>query len=511
MNIKVAKKEISNSIKAYLAKDEKGEYLIPTTRQRPILLMGPPGVGKTAIMEQVASENKIALVSYTITHHTRESAVGVAQIVNMHYNKESFQVTSYTMSEIIAEIYHKMNRTGLNEGILFLDEINCVDESLSPSILQFLQFKTFGTHSIPDGWVIVVAGNPSEYNDSVKDFDMVTLDRLKRMEIAPDFDVWREYAFKARVNNAIISYLYNNRDDFYVIGKNIADKQFVTARGWEDLSDMLTAYEKYNLEVSFDFIQEYVQHPHVASSFYEYYNRYVSNVKNMDIKTAFETGDADKVMAQYSALEEDMKTAFMIKTVHELAEIVYECEYQKLYAYNVVKMAEEVGKIYETSRSNYRSNTYSVTEGMRQMLTKQIEANLVSRNQISAMRNAIKFVDDIALKYARGTDEMLFIAEIYKDIQKEFEPIDSFYEAFLNKTKVMFNNAFYITKAIFADGKYDEYMDEFRKNYHIVNFINNELKDEYGYLIKDITDMNLDNGDDVCYQKAAICVHGTAR
>ena len=73
MNIKVAKQEITNSIKAYLAKDERGQYLIPTTRQRPILMIGAPGIGKTAIMEQVARENKVALVSYTITHHTRNT------------------------------------------------------------------------------------------------------------------------------------------------------------------------------------------------------------------------------------------------------------------------------------------------------------------------------------------------------------------------------------------------------------------------------------------------------
>ena len=52
MNIKRAKQEIKDSIEAYLAKDEFGEYLIPAIRQRPILLMGAPGIGKTQIMEQ---------------------------------------------------------------------------------------------------------------------------------------------------------------------------------------------------------------------------------------------------------------------------------------------------------------------------------------------------------------------------------------------------------------------------------------------------------------------------
>ena len=81
MDIKRAKQEIKDSREAYLAKDEFGEYLIPAIRQRPILLMGAPGIGKTQIMEQIARECKVGLVSYTITHHTRQSAVGLPKIV----------------------------------------------------------------------------------------------------------------------------------------------------------------------------------------------------------------------------------------------------------------------------------------------------------------------------------------------------------------------------------------------------------------------------------------------
>lgn len=76
MNIKRAKQEIKDSIEAYLTKDNYGEYKIPSIRQRPILLMGPPGIGKTQIMEQIARECEIGLVAYTITHHTRQSAIG---------------------------------------------------------------------------------------------------------------------------------------------------------------------------------------------------------------------------------------------------------------------------------------------------------------------------------------------------------------------------------------------------------------------------------------------------
>ena len=194
MNIKRAKEEIKNTAAAYLLKDEDGEYAIPSMRQRPVLLIGPPGVGKTQIMEQAARECGIGLVSYTITHHTRQSAVGLPRIETREFDGQEYAVTEYTMSEIVAAVYRKMEETGLKEGILFLDEINCVSETLAPAMLQFLQYKTFGSHKIPDGWIIVAAGNPPEYNKSVREFDIVTLDRMKRMNVEPDYTVWKEYA-----------------------------------------------------------------------------------------------------------------------------------------------------------------------------------------------------------------------------------------------------------------------------------------------------------------------------
>ena len=85
MNIKEAKEQIQNAIKAYFTKDEFGGYVIPIERQRPIFMMGPPGIGKTAIMEQVASELNVGLVSYSMTHHTRQSALGLPFIEKKTY------------------------------------------------------------------------------------------------------------------------------------------------------------------------------------------------------------------------------------------------------------------------------------------------------------------------------------------------------------------------------------------------------------------------------------------
>ena len=272
MNIKQAKEQIKNAMTAYFTKDEFGNYIIPLEKQRPVFLMGPPGVGKTAIMEQIAQEMGVGLVSYSMTHHTRQSALGLPFIETKNYGGKEVPVSEYTMSEIIASVYDMMEETGLREGILFLDEINCVSETLAPSMLQFLQFKVFGRHRVPDGWIVVTAGNPPEFNSSVRDFDIVTWDRLKRIDVEADYAVWKEYALRIGVHPAITTYLDIKKSDFFRIESTVDGVSFVTARGWTDLSDMIRLFEKHGLPVNEDLVIQYLQNARIAKDFSIYYD-----------------------------------------------------------------------------------------------------------------------------------------------------------------------------------------------------------------------------------------------
>lgn len=274
MNIKQAKNEIKHTVQAYLAKNEVGEYKIPAIRQRPVLLMGPPGIGKTQIMEQIARELGIGLVAYTITHHTRQSAVGLPFIKEETFAGKTYSVTEYTMSEIIASVHRKIRDSGLKEGILFIDEINCVSETLAPTMLQFLQCKTFGNQAVPKGWLIVAAGNPPEYNKSVRDFDMVTLDRVRYMAVEADFKVWKEYARAQHIHGAILSYLELRPRNFYRVEADVDGMQFVTARGWEDLSNLMCVYEEMKLPVDETVIREFLHHAEVAEDAAAYFDLY---------------------------------------------------------------------------------------------------------------------------------------------------------------------------------------------------------------------------------------------
>ncbi len=274
MNIQEAREEIIRTVKIYTSRDEQGAYRIAPVHQRPVLLIGPPGIGKTAIIRQAAEACHVGLVAYTITHHTRQSAVGLPVVEERTYQGKTFSVTEYTMSEIIASVYECMEHTGQKEGILFIDEINCVSETLTPTMLQFLQNKTFGTHRVPKGWVIVAAGNPPEYNRSARMFDVVTLDRVKSITVDVDFPVWKTYAAQEGIHSAILSYLSVKPQNFYYIEESRGDREFVTARGWEDLSVFLKACEEENFPVGEDLILEYIHCPKIAGDFAGYYRMF---------------------------------------------------------------------------------------------------------------------------------------------------------------------------------------------------------------------------------------------
>jgi hypothetical protein len=274
MDIQQAKEQIKRAVKIYLMKDAFGHYRIPVQEQRPVFLVGAPGIGKTAIMAQIAKELDICLVPYSMTHHTRQSALGLPMIVKKEYGDKAYEISEYTMSEIIASVYEAMEKSGKKEGILFLDEINCVSETLAPSMLQFLQYKTFGNHRVPDGWVIVTAGNPPEYNRSVREFDIVTLDRLKVIVTEPNYGAWRTWALDAQVHRAIVSYLDIHRDNFYRIENTGKGRTYVTARGWEDLSQAVKLYEEADFPVDEDLISQYIRNEHICADFGSYYRLY---------------------------------------------------------------------------------------------------------------------------------------------------------------------------------------------------------------------------------------------
>ena len=471
MDIKRAKQEIKDSIEAYLAKDEFGNYLIPAIRQRPILLMGAPGIGKTQIMEQIARECKVGLVSYTITHHTRQSAVGLPFIKEKTFGQETFSVTEYTMSEIIASVYEKMEKTGLKEGILFIDEINCVSETLAPMMLQFLQGKTFGNQKVPEGWVIVTAGNPPEYNKSVREFDVVTLDRIKRIDVQPDFEVWKEYAYEQGIHPAVISYLELRRKNFYRMENTVDGRIFATARGWEDLSRLIQVYEALGKEVDREVVYQYIQHPMIAKDFAAYlalYNKYKTDYAVEDLLLGKWTQLTIQKIRNAS-LDEHLSLVGLLNG--KLSQLFTECYLMDSY----------VTKLYEYM-VYYRDNLADISlkaicRKAENDLESARKSELLTGNEEKALLRVNAFLEKIWLELGNLTQEEQNLYEKVKEaFSKEADGLEEKTEAAAQTLQ----NVFDFMEAAFGDSQeMVAFITELNANFYSIWFIRENGSDQY--------------------------------
>ena len=113
--IRSAKEMIKTGIRGYLLKDENGKYLMEERDRLPFYLLGMPGVGKTQIVNEIAQELGIGFVSFSLTHHTRNTVLGLPVIDTME-NGDKF--TRYTMSEIIESVYEQVE-AGRREGVRY--------------------------------------------------------------------------------------------------------------------------------------------------------------------------------------------------------------------------------------------------------------------------------------------------------------------------------------------------------------------------------------------------------
>ena len=312
MNIAAAKEQIKDTVEAYLQRDDAGMYVIDSSRQRPIFLVGAPGIGKTAIITQIAQELGIGVVSYSMTHHTRQSALGLPRIEHHSFEGFEYEASEYTMSEIVSAIYDYMEATGERRGILFLDEINCVSETLYPSMLQFLQFKTFGRHRVPEDWVIVCAGNPPEYNKSVHEFDVVTLDRLREIDVEPEYAAFKRYAAEKGMHPAVTTFLEAKPDCFYLVeSKPGGGKSFVTARGWEDLAEVISLYEQLGKTCDRELFAQFLRDDDICDKFSVYYELFQKYRSDYQIGRILEGEAGDDIVERAKAAAFDERLALL--------------------------------------------------------------------------------------------------------------------------------------------------------------------------------------------------------
>lgn len=343
--VEKAKEAIKHAIRGYLYRDAEGNYVMQERNRLPLYLEGAPGIGKTEIVEQISREMGLGFVSFSLVHHTRNSLLGLPVIEELG-NGDKY--TSYTMSEIIAKVLESVEQ-GNQEGILLLDEFPCMSETILPAMLAFLQTKNIGLHRLPEGWVIVLCGNPPQYNRSARKFDSAILDRIRKMEISFDADCFIRYGREKGLEEDVIHYLELHPAHAYRCQENNGEKELVTCRGWENLSHAYGLYRSLGQEIDGEFIRQFIKSEEICDSFLQYVRQCQSGITS---------GEMDEIL-QGRGFEKYKKKMMDLSIRRQWLVTEYLCE-----MLTVKKTAAETGTARYREISGWLGNVLDLLEAV---------------------------------------------------------------------------------------------------------------------------------------------------
>lgn len=318
LTVQQAKNELKKGIQSYLLKREDGKYMLGEANKLPFYLLGAPGIGKTQIVGQVAEELEISFVSTSITHHSRNTVLGLPVITELiGQDGDNVKYTKYTMSEILADVQERYEK-GEREGILLLDEFASMAESLIAPMLAFLQTKNIGNYVLPEGWIIVLCSNPPAYNRTAREFDTAIMDRVRVIHIEYNAKEFIAYGMEKNLHKTILEYLRIHRSHTYICtgGKG----EVVTTRGWENLSHCISVYEAMNMEVNKEVIMQYIKSGEVAHSFYSYYITVGKNLPTEILSDILSGSNVQRNLLKLKNVDVATKWGILNQLYYEIAE-----------------------------------------------------------------------------------------------------------------------------------------------------------------------------------------------
>ena len=154
------------------------------------MIWGPPGIGKSSIVEQVSRRHKLDFVDVRLSQLAPTDLRGLPVAEN--------GVSKWYPPEFLPQ---------KGQGILFLDELNMAPPAMQGMAQQLILDRRVGSYEVPPGWYIWAAGNRKEDRAAVFDMPSPLANRFLHLEVQPDFDSFKTYAIAKKIHEQIIAFL----------------------------------------------------------------------------------------------------------------------------------------------------------------------------------------------------------------------------------------------------------------------------------------------------------------
>jgi len=194
------------------------------------MIWGAPGIGKSEIPQQVASELDMPLLDFRANLFDPVDVRGIPYLKQQDINSQKF--TSWA----VPDVFPMLERDG-NRGILFIDELPTAPPATQNAFLQLLLTRQIGDYKMPDGWCIVSAGNELTDSASVYQMPSPVKNRLAHYKLEPTLTDWVEWAHANDVDANVIAFIQYRPNLLNSFSAD--DYAFPTPRSWSFVSKKL--------------------------------------------------------------------------------------------------------------------------------------------------------------------------------------------------------------------------------------------------------------------------------
>jgi hypothetical protein len=200
-------------------------------KKRPVFLWGPPGIGKSDIVEQItASFSNSHLIDIRLSLWDPTDIKGIPYFDSNNV-KMAWGAPSELPDEEMAAQYDNI--------VLFLDEMNSAAPAVQAAAYQLILNRRVGTYKLPDNVIIVAAGNRESDKGVTYRMPAPLANRFVHLELAVNFDDWFEWSVNNNIHKDVVGYLTFAKKDLYDFDPKSASRSFATPRSWSFVSELI--------------------------------------------------------------------------------------------------------------------------------------------------------------------------------------------------------------------------------------------------------------------------------
>ena len=213
--------------------------------KRPVFLWGPPGIGKSEVVAEVAEELNGFVIDLRMAQMEPTDIRGIP-FFNKDINKMDWASPVDLPDEEFASKYPLI--------LLFLDEMNSAPPAVQAAGYQLILNRRIGKYVLPDNVAIVAAGNRDSDKGVTYRMPMPLANRFLHLEMRADFASWQNWAVNKGIHKDVVGYLSFAKQDLYDFDNKSSSRAFATPRSWVFVSDLLSDEENLDSDTLFNLV-----------------------------------------------------------------------------------------------------------------------------------------------------------------------------------------------------------------------------------------------------------------